>query len=296
MYSSISVIVPIYQSEATLRRCLDSILSQTFFDIEVLLVDDGSTDKSADICEEYAQKDSRIRTFHKAHSGVSDTRQVGLENASGEYVIHCDSDDWMEPTMLEVLYKKAKETDTDMVVCDFFRDREDGFVIQREFPKGLKADKPIAKQIKTLSYALWNKLVRRSLFDKYNISFPKGVLMAEDVYVTLMLLNYSVTVQCVPQVLYHYDNTSISPHVSRNLTKEAILSNVQVIGLLENSLDISLKNKLNSNKKKVLLDEVRLGLLERSELKKLYPELKISMLWFSMKSALGKIRLIYGRN
>lgn len=284
MYSSISVIVPIYQSEATLRRCLDSILSQTFFDIEVLLVDDGSTDKSADICEEYAQKDSRIRTFHKAHSGVSDTRQVGLENASGEYVIHCDSDDWMEPTMLEVLYKKAKETDTDMVVCDFFRDREDGFVIQREFPKGLKADKPIAKQIKTLSYALWNKLVRRSLFDKYNISFPKGIVMAEDVYITMSLLNQNLCITYIAKPLYHYCHFTNSKTISNHITKDSILSNIQVINILSSYLDNSLVLKLNSNKKKVLIDAYLYNILGKNELKHLFQEVHFQIFLSALKN------------
>lgn len=269
MYPSISIIVPIYQSESTLRRCLDSILAQFFTDFEVILVDDGSKDGSAEICDEYAQQDERIHVYRKSHSGVSDTRQVGLDNASGEYVIHCDSDDWMEPTMLEVLYKKAKKTDGDMVVCDFFRDREDGTFIQKEFPMGLKANKPIAKQIKDLSYALWNKLVRRSLLDEFNIKFPQDILMAEDVYVTLKLLNLSINIQYVPLALYHYDHTCNPNHVTNNLTKDMLLSNIQVLNLLEKELDTSLKGKLNSNKKKVLLDGYRLDLLNKEEMRNL---------------------------
>lgn len=97
----ISVIVPVYKAEAYLHRCVDSIIAQTFTDWELLLVDDGSPDRSGDICDEYASKDARIRVFHKENGGVSSARQKGLDEAIGEYTIHADPDDWVEPTMLE---------------------------------------------------------------------------------------------------------------------------------------------------------------------------------------------------
>ena len=98
----ISVIVAVYKAEAYLHRCVDSLLAQTF--------------------DEYARKDSRIRTFHKPNEGVGATRQFGIDHACGEYSIHADPDDWVEPTMLEELYRKAKETDADMVICDYYVD------------------------------------------------------------------------------------------------------------------------------------------------------------------------------
>lgn len=280
---SISIIVPIYQSETTLRRCLDSILSQTLGNVEVLLVNDGSTDKSAEICDEYAKNDSRIRMFHKVHSGVSDARQLGLENAVGEYVIHCDSDDWMEPNMLEVLFAKAKETNADMVVCDYYRESSSSQTIHREFPKGLDSNKPIAKQIKALSYCTWNKLVRRSLFEKYGISFPKGALMAEDVYVTMLLLNSNIHVEYVSQCLYHYDHICNCHNLTNNLTREAVESNIQVINNLDKVLDKSFHCKLNTNKKKVVIDAYRNHLLNKKELKQLYPEVRCSLFFTALK-------------
>lgn len=117
----VSVIVPVYKAEGYLHRCVDSILAQTFTDFELLLIDDGSPDRSGEICDEYAKKDSRIRVIHKENGGVSSARQRGLDESVGEYTIHADHDDWVEPEMLDELYKKAKEEDADMVICDFFQ-------------------------------------------------------------------------------------------------------------------------------------------------------------------------------
>ena len=115
----ISVIVPVYKAEHYLARCVDTLLAQTFDDFEVILVDDGSPDNSGAICDEYALKDKRVRVIHQPNAGVSMARQKGLDNARGEYVIHADPDDWVEPDMLKELYAKAKEEDADMVICDF---------------------------------------------------------------------------------------------------------------------------------------------------------------------------------
>ena len=107
----ISIIVPVYKAETYLSRCLDSIINQTFKNFEVLLIDDGSPDCSGEICDKYAAMDTRIRVLHKENGGVSSARQMGLDNAKGEYTIHADPDDWVEPNMLEELYKKAKEAE-----------------------------------------------------------------------------------------------------------------------------------------------------------------------------------------
>lgn len=125
----ISIIVPVYKAEKYLNRCVDSILAQTFTDFELLLIDDGSPDKSGEICDEYARKDSRVRVIHKENGGVSSARQRGLDESIGEYTIHADPDDWVEPTMLEELYNKANKEDADMVICDFFYEYKTGSVI-----------------------------------------------------------------------------------------------------------------------------------------------------------------------
>ena len=116
----ISVIVPVYNTEKYLPRCIDSILAQTFTDFELLLIDDGSTDKSGTICDEYAKKDKRIRVFHKENGGVSTARQLGIDKAIGIYSIHTDGDDWIEKDMLKDMYDKIIEKNADILIADFF--------------------------------------------------------------------------------------------------------------------------------------------------------------------------------
>ena len=134
MSAKISVIVPVYNAASTLRKCVDSLLAQTLKDFEVLLVDDGSTDNSGALCDEYAQQNSRVKAFHKSNGGVSSARQFGIDHAQGEYTIHADPDDWVEPGMLEELYKKAKEADADMVICDFYENTYKGQRVVRQKP------------------------------------------------------------------------------------------------------------------------------------------------------------------
>ena len=116
----ISIIVPIYNAEKYLSRCLDSILSQTFCDFEVLLIDDGSTDMSSNICEQYGLKDNRFRIYHKKNEGVAVARQWGLDQAIGKFVIHVDSDDWLEPNMLQDMSLCIMNEDADILICDYY--------------------------------------------------------------------------------------------------------------------------------------------------------------------------------
>ncbi|GMO37902.1 MAG: hypothetical protein Ta2B_17610 [Termitinemataceae bacterium] len=113
----ISVIIPVYNVEHYLRRCLDSVLAQTFTDFECILIDDGSPDKSPAICDEYAKKDSRFVVIHQANAGVSAARNAGLDIAQGEWITFVDSDDWIEPDMLRVLYQNAVKHQSDVSVC-----------------------------------------------------------------------------------------------------------------------------------------------------------------------------------
>ena len=113
----ISVIVPVYNAEKYLHRCIDSILNQTFPDFELLLIDDGSKDQSGEICDEYAKKDSRVKVFHKENGGVSSARNVGIDNAVGEYICFCDSDDWVEKTWLLSFFERM--CDNDMLITSF---------------------------------------------------------------------------------------------------------------------------------------------------------------------------------
>lgn len=200
----ISIIVPIYKAENYLHRCVDSILAQTFTDFEVLLIDDGSPDKSGEICDEYAKKDSRVRVIHKENGGVSSARQCGIDNAQGEYTIHADPDDWVEPTMLEELYAKAMEDDADMVICDFYMNTEAGQIYQRQQPSTLYHESVLKDLLHNLHGSCWNKLVRRNCYINYNVSFPLEFSLNEDLYVNMALLRNPLKIAYHPRAFYHY--------------------------------------------------------------------------------------------
>ena len=118
----VSIIVPVYKAEKYIHQCIDSLLAQTYRNIEVILVDDGSPDNCGKICDEYAAKDCRVKVIHQQNGGVSVARQTGIDHATGEYSIHADPDDWVEPNMIEELVTKAVADNADMVICDFYRE------------------------------------------------------------------------------------------------------------------------------------------------------------------------------
>ncbi len=230
---AVSVIVPVYKAEKYLRKCVDSLLAQTFRDFEVLLVDDGSPDRSGEICDEYARKDNRVRVFHKENGGVSSARQCGLDNARGEYTIHADPDDWVEPNMLEELYRKAKAENADMVICDYYVNDNRGqrYVTQR--PSALDHETVLRELFQQLHGSCCNKLVRRACYKEFDVKFPKGISFCEDVYVNVALLKHCVTVAYLPNAFYHYMQ-GINPNsLVRSYTQDAYEHDVRLVAAFD---------------------------------------------------------------
>ena len=202
----VSISVPIYNTEKYLRKCLDSLVNQTLKEIEIILVNDGSTDRSESICVEYAKKDSRIKLISKNNGGLASARQAALEVAQGDYFCACDSDDWVEPTMYERLYKKALENDADIVMCDYWAEYPDkgaekhvlNYTVKKEFD--MLDDALNGK----LPCQVWNKLFKRSLFSKYNITWEPGINLGEDFLIMLKILQQVIKVEYLPETLYHY--------------------------------------------------------------------------------------------
>ena len=201
----VSVIVAVFQAVKTLRRCLDSIKNQTMTEWECLLVDDGSSDGSGKMCDEYASADARFRVNHKPNEGVAIARQMGIDAAKGDYVIFADADDWVEPDWLEKLYGKISTDEADMAICDYERISSNhteywigcpGSLDQDEYLRGLLAGH--------FWGALWNKLVKRDCYRLY-VSIPPHMDYWEDLYVTCQLLTKEIKITYVPQMLYHYD-------------------------------------------------------------------------------------------
>lgn len=215
----VSVILPVYNAATTITRMLDSLRDQTLVDFEVLMIDDGSTDNSGAILDEYAQKDNRFRVVHKKNEGVSAARQTGVELAQGEYVIHADSDDWVDQTMLEELYAKAENDDADVVICDFFSNTDTGQTLCKQRPSELKADVILRELFQQLHGSCWNKLVRQACYNKYNVRFPKGINHCEDLLFWAQLLQHNdVKVSYLPKAFYHYyvNSNSITRHYTRS--------------------------------------------------------------------------------
>ncbi|MFT9076604.1 glycosyltransferase family 2 protein [Ethanoligenens sp.] len=132
----VSIIVPVYNAEKSLSRCINSLLNQTCRSIELVLVDDGSTDKSPAICDAFAAKDARVRVLHTANAGPAAARNAGMDAASGVYLGFADADDWTEPDMFAALYSRARETDADLVVCDYWMDKPGQSAVCKTFPGG----------------------------------------------------------------------------------------------------------------------------------------------------------------
>ncbi len=215
----ISVIVPVYKTEAYLGKCVDSILAQTYPYIEVLLIEDGSPDRCGDICDEYTQKDSRVKTFHITNRGISAARNFGLRVAKGEYIGFVDSDDWIEPEMYSTLYRGLTESGADVSVCGFRHEFKDSF--EAVVPDDITLDKDDAVKCvissKVSSY-VWNRLFRKKLFS--NVMFPEGHVY-EDVVVTYKLVLAAETVRFIPDILYHYRHSSTS--ISNSHTMERLI-------------------------------------------------------------------------
>lgn len=254
----ISVIVPVYKAEEYLHRCVDSILAQTFQDFEVLLIDDGSPDRSGGICDEYARKDRRVRVFHKENGGVSLARQCGMDHAQGEYTIHADPDDWVEPTMLEELYKKAKEEDADMVICDFYEERKNKTVYIRQQPSTLDHETVLCELFQQLHGSCCNKLVRRACYKEFGVRFPEELSYCEDLFVNTCLLSHSMVVVYLPKAFYHYDQYT---------NGESLVRRAQNLILLqEQTLYRLVKEKISNT----LFDAIKLQMLFSQAYKVIY--------------------------
>jgi glycosyltransferase involved in cell wall biosynthesis len=202
----LSVIIPVYNDEKNLPRCVNSVLSQTFYDFECILVDDGSTDNCPKICDEYAAKDPRVRVFHKKNEGVSVSRQFGITEAKGTYSIHVDSDDWIDPLMFEHIIKKIESDDSDILFMDFFEQNPSGkeyYKQQKIITLEAKLLLHLALKERIFSY-IWNILVKQSMYNNYGIAFPQDINYGEDSIIVIELLLNNPKISYLPCAYYHH--------------------------------------------------------------------------------------------
>ena len=204
----ISIVVPIYMVEQYLPRCIESLINQTYGNIEIILVDDGSPDKCGVICDEYAVKEKRITVVHKANGGLSDARNAGISIAKGDYLLFVDSDDWLEPDACESCLKVAKEHNADIVTFGVKQIWGKKKIILSKF--GLKGEVPASDAIKGIIYQIhengifnyaWNKLYSKELFSE--IRYPVGKV-AEDQDTTYKLFHLAKSIWVCEKHLYNY--------------------------------------------------------------------------------------------
>lgn len=213
MSPKVSIIVPVYNAQKTLSRCIDSILKQDYADFELILVDDGSLDESGIICDEYAKNDARIKVIHKENSGVSDSRNRAIDYASGEYLQFLDSDDWITPDATRLFVEAAELNQCDMVISDFYR-----VIGERLSHKGSIDEEGVLTRVEFANFmmespadfyygVLWNKLYRREIVEKYHLRMDSKISWCEDFMFNLEYIRYCEHIFVLQVPIYYYVKT-----------------------------------------------------------------------------------------
>lgn len=241
----ISVIIPIYNSENYIKRCLDSLLAQVFTDFEVLLIDDGSTDSSVSICKSIINTDSRFKLFIKKNGGSASARNFGLLNAQGDYIVFVDSDDFVSPNYLQILYATMIKYDADIVQCDYQTCND--YSIKNDFinytgkveiyDNVMMLNDFVSKKTYVSTAVLWNKIYKKELF--INLLFTEGKVV-DDEYVIYKLIYKSKKIIKIHSILYFYYLSTNSQMRSRKTIRE-----LDKIKLLEEQLLFFKENQLH---------------------------------------------------
>lgn len=215
---SLSILMPVYNSEKYIKDTIKLIKNQTFTNWELIIVNDGSTDDSREICEDFSKNDSRIKVIHKENTGVSDTRNVAIKNANGKYIGFVDSDDKIHKNMFETLINNIEKDNTDLIICGFIEERivEEKLVssvVKKYYPKDKISMENM--KIKFMDFAnsemlnpLWNKVYKREIIEKYNVKFDKNFKTGEDF---IFNLDYLLNVQDISfcnEGFYYYAKRS----------------------------------------------------------------------------------------
>lgn len=282
----VSVIVPIYNIEGYISKCIDSILSQTYEDWELILVDDGSTDSSGKICDEYALKDARIKVIHKKNEGLVEARKTGVSVAQGTFLYHLDGDDFIANDTIELLINKQKETNADVVkaqhVCsDKFGNKQKEFKIL-EVPEVVVGRDEWLEFILNGSWNIWNNLIRASIY-KDNVNVPLYAIVGEDLITTLQLALGVNKVAMLGAVTYFYvqrDSSIIGSIINDKLEKAhkhiTLLSEIDKVLTIYQERNISsliltkINNRILFTLFKEILFYIHINEDNKIELKRLY--------------------------
>ncbi len=240
----ISIIVPVYNAGMYLRRCLDSIAAQIEKNFECILVDDGSTDESGVILDEYAKRDDRFIVFHKTNGGVSSARNLGLSKAKGKWITFCDSDDYVACNWLESMFNLGSTESAQVVVCDFYEMSLKGN--ERKYAWDFSGDHPymtlnsherdLDQAIRYSWGVVWNLLIDASFLQTYHIQFDDGITFSEDSVFFIKLIAYGIKVSYLNKPLYYYNRTNESA-VTHQLQKKNLVDRILAFNLLSKTLN-----------------------------------------------------------
>ncbi len=226
----VSVIVPVYNAEPYLMRCIESLLSQTLKDIELIFINDCSTDHSADILSSIANYENTHILSTRRNSKQAEVRTIGIKAATGEFIANCDPDDWVEPNMYETMYNIARASNSDIITCRIRHEFRDGrYSIQGPMPNGCGKD---ILRGGAISHSLCNKLISRELLMKHNIYPFAGIDYGEDCNTIIRAAFYAKHISSIPDALYHYDQTnptSITKHSTLWLLENYGYKNIALI-------------------------------------------------------------------
>ena len=228
----VSVIVPVYKAEKYIEKCVRSLFEQTLDDMEYIFINDCTPDKSIEILhkvlEEYPKRKGQVKIIHhETNKGIATSRNTGLNATTGTYIIHCDSDDWIEPNMYETMYNKAVEGNYDIVSCDYFIDSKNNSIYKNQL--SYKDNNEYIKAVlegKIGSY-LWNKLTKKKLYSDNNLYFPDGINIREDFLLVIELYYFSGCVYHIQQAFYHYQKNETSITL-QNLDENVNLINMRI--------------------------------------------------------------------
>lgn len=276
----ISIIIPIYNAKLYLAHCIDSILQQTFCDYEVLLIDDGSTDGSSKICDEYALIDTRVKVIHKENGGSASARNVGLMNVSGEYIVFVDADDCLHKEYLRLLYEKICSSGADIVQCNYciVEDYSKLDTTQEEHSENIYSnieflDKFCDSKDYLKIVVLWNKIYKKALFE--DLFFPEGKGVDDD-YLICQILYRAKKIITISDTLYYYymspgSQMRSAPSLKRLDGIDAVKSQ---LAFLEEVNEMHLYNKLLYRYYAVVIDGYYYALKHFPNEKELIRELK----------------------
>lgn len=197
----VSIIMPVYNAEKFLMFSIDSVINQGYTNWELICIDDGSCDKSGEILDSYAEKDSRVKVIHQENHGVSYSRQLGINMAQGIYCTHLDSDDWLEPEAIQSMVDHACSTNSDMVWCDLFINQSDVWKFECEENPKIMIGKILRQEIWG---SLCNKIIRTAICKRKDIFFPENCSMWEDMSFLVQCLLYTKKISYIRKPLYHY--------------------------------------------------------------------------------------------